>query len=219
MNILNDYNSRVTAIQKAYIDQLDDLVYAEEMWEKAKRLQEEEILSESLHEEMKKKMRDMKNMVEEEKEEKQRILIEMQKRVNNLILRIDNSIRIFESSLVHQECQRAFIHLQNKAIQGGDITEEIGMLASKADEDPILKYLIQKIPQSIRISGVPSPVTYLVEFEALRTDARAASKTAEDASFAGQILGRTVASMVGTQGVDPEDPLVQIEKMNDCLMK
>ena len=62
-------------------------------------------------------------------------------------------------------------------------------------------------------------MTYLVEFEALRTDARAASKTAEDASFAGQILGRTVASMVGTQGVDPEDPLVQIEKMNDCLMK
>lgn len=219
IEILNTYKARVTEIQKEYIDHLDDLVYAEEMWEKAKCLQEEESMSESLHQDMEKKIQDMKAMVEEEKEEKQKTLMILQKRMNDLIGRIDRSIRIFETSLVHQECQRAFIHLQYKSLQGGDITEEIGLLTSKANEDPIMAYLLKKIPQSIRVSGVPSPVTYLTEFESLRNDARAASKTAEDASFGGQLLGRAVVSMVGTQGIDPTDPLVQIEKINECLTK
>ena len=219
IEILNTYKARVTEIQKEYIDHLDDLVYAEEMWEKAKCLQEEESMSESLHQDMEKKIQDMKAIVEEEKEEKQKTLMILQKRMNDLIGRIDRSIRIFETSLVHQECQRAFIHLQYKSLQGGDITEEIGLLTSKANEDPIMAYLLKKIPQSIRVSGVPSPVTYLTEFESLRNDARAASKTAEDASFGGQLLGRAVVSMVGTQGIDPTDPLVQIEKINECLTK
>lgn len=54
-------------------------------------------------------------------------------------------------------------------------------------------------------------------FNELYSDARAASKTPEDASFAGHLLGRTVAAVVGTTGVDENDPLMKIEKVKEHL--
>lgn len=50
-------------------------------------------------------------------------------------------------------------------------------------------------------------------------DARAASKTPDDASFAGQLLGRAVAAVVGTEGVDESDPLVKLDKMKGWIQQ
>ena len=50
-------------------------------------------------------------------------------------------------------------------------------------------------------------------------DARAASKTPDDSSFGGYLLGRTVAAIVGTAGVDENDPLMKIERMKNCLQE
>ena len=224
---LQEYKARVTALQRTYIDHLDDLVYAEEMLEKGRRLQKEEALREELQEESAVETADVKRMMEEDTEEKTQVgvrdaseeqaLKETQKKIDALMERIERTRRVFEEVLVHQERQRAFIHLQQAALHGGDMQEATTALQRKAGDDVILQHLLAKIPASIREKGVPSTVYYLTEFESLRKEAKTASKTAEDASFAGQLLGRAVVSMVGTEGVDPNDPLVQIERMNACL--
>jgi hypothetical protein len=56
-------------------------------------------------------------------------------------------------------------------------------------------------------------------FNEVYSDARAASKTPEEASFAGHLLGRTVAAVVGTEGVDENDPLMKIERMKKFLQE
>ena len=224
---LQEYKARVTAIQRGYIDHLDDLVYAEEMLEKGRRLQKEAALREELQAASAVETADLRRTMAEDAEEKSQVRVgelshfqtlkETQRKVAALAERIERTRRVFEEVLLHQERQRAFLHLQQAALHGETLQEATTALQRKAGDDVILQHLLGKIPASVREKGLPPTVHYLTEFEALRPEARAASKTAEDASFAGQLLGRAVVSMVGTEGVDPSDPLVQIERMGVCL--
>ena len=224
---LQEYKARVTAIQRGYIDHLDDLVYAEEMLEKGRRLQKEAALREELQAASAVETADLRRTMAEDAEEKSQVRVgelshfqtlkETQRKVAALAERIERTRRVFEEVLLHQERQRAFLHLQQAALHGETLQEATTALQRKAGDDVILQHLLGKIPASVREKGLPPTVHYLTEFEALRPEARAASKTAEDASFAGQLLGRAVVSMVGTEGVDPSDPLVQIERVGVCL--
>lgn len=53
----------------------------------------------------------------------------------------------------------------------------------------------------------------------MRQEARVAAKTPENAGFAGELLGRAVVSLVGTKGLDEDDPLMKLEMMQQLLMK
>ena len=89
----------------------------------------------------------------------------------------------------------------------------------KAEDDPIMVHLINRVPRRIAKEGAPDSMHYFAAFESLRHEARVASKTPEDAGFAGQLLGRAVASVVGTEGVSEDDPLMKVEMMEECLEK
>ena len=136
-----------------------------------------------------------------------------------MLSRIDSSLQLLHSVKAHQQCQSHFIHLQQKIHRGGSILEELHALQETAEEqhDIILSHLLDRIPAEMREQGVPSTVKYYADFEALYKEARVRAKTAEDATFAGQLLGRTVVKLVGTQGLDPNDPLVLIGRMNECM--
>lgn len=41
--------------------------------------------------------------------------------------------------------------------------------------------------------------------------------TPQNAGFAGELLGRAVVSLVGTQGLDEDDPLMKLENMQKLL--
>ena len=73
----------------------------------------------------------------------------------------------------------------------------------------------------IRLISIPSsPASYLLHsFEELRLDARALSKTNENAGFSGQVVGRLLAYVVGEEGVDPSDPLIKIEMIRRALLE
>ena len=49
----------------------------------------------------------------------------------------------------------------------------------------------------------------IYRFHAIHKDARVAAKVPENSGFAGQLLGRTVISLVGNEGMKEDDPLVQ----------
>lgn len=80
-------------------------------------------------------------------------------------------------------------------------------------------HLINRVPRRIAKEGAPDTMHYFAAFESLHHEARVASKTPEDAGFAGQLLGRAVASVVGTEGVSEDDPLMKVEMMEECLEK
>ncbi len=50
-------------------------------------------------------------------------------------------------------------------------------------------------------------------------EARVAAKVPESSGFAGQLLGRTVVALVGSEGLKEDDPLVKLEKMDALLLK
>ena len=92
-------------------------------------------------------------------------------------------------------------------------------LATAAEEkhDIILSRLLERIPAELREQGVPSTVKYYADFEALYKEARVRAKTPENSGFAGQLMGRTIVTLVGTTGLDPTDPLVMIGMMNEKI--
>lgn len=56
-------------------------------------------------------------------------------------------------------------------------------------------------------------------FQAVQHEAKVAAKTPENAGFAGELLGRAVVSLVGTKGLDEDDPLMKLETMQKLLME
>ena len=65
------------------------------------------------------------------------------------------------------------------------------------------------------------PVERCVErrFRSVYKEARVAAKVPESSGFAGQLLGRTVVALVGSEGLKEDDPLVKLEKMDALLLK
>lgn len=53
----------------------------------------------------------------------------------------------------------------------------------------------------------------------MQREAKVAAKTPENAGFAGELLGRAVVSLVGTKGLDEDDPLMKLETMQKLLME
>lgn len=45
-----------------------------------------------------------------------------------------------------------------------------------------------------------------------------AAKVPESSGFMGQLLGRTVVALVGSDGLKEDDPLVKLEKMEALLL-
>ena len=78
-------------------------------------------------------------------------------------------------------------------------------------------HLVNRVPKRVAGEGAPDVMHYYAGFEKIRNEARVASKTPEDAGFAGQLLGRAVASVVGTEGVSEEDPLMKVERMEERM--
>lgn len=74
-------------------------------------------------------------------------------------------------------------------------------------------HLVKRVPKRVASEGAPDVMYYYAGFEKIRNEARVASKTPEDAGFAGQLLGRAVVSVVGTEGVSETDPLMKVEMM------
>ena len=146
---------------------------------------------------------------------------------------------VLSDMMITQEYQRVILELQEHIIRNISIDEDLNRLVTKyacvdeqkekARNDPILLHLINKVPQSIVDQKVPGILYYyskqhsskrvIDRFEEIRSDARAASKTPEDAGFAGELLGRTVAAVVGKEGVSEEDPLMKLEKIRTLLMR
>ena len=139
--------------------------------------------------------------------------------MDTLLSRIDSSLQLLQSLQSHQQCQSRFIDLQKKIRRGGPITEELDALATAAEEkhDIILSRLLERIPAELREQGVPSTVKYYADFESLYKEARVRAKTPENAGFAGQLMGRTIVTLVGTTGLDPTDPLVMVGMMNEKM--
>lgn len=67
--------------------------------------------------------------------------------------------------------------------------------------------------QSIDWTGVAC------RFRAIHKEARVAARVPENSGFAGQLLGRTVVALVGNEGMKEDDPLVQLELVNDLLLE
>ena len=76
---------------------------------------------------------------------------------------------------------------------------------------------MNRVPKRVAGEGAPDVMHYYAGFEKIRNEAHVASKTPEDAGFAGQLLGRAVASVVGTEGVSEEDPLMKVERMEERM--
>ena len=53
-------------------------------------------------------------------------------------------------------------------------------------------HLVNRVPKRVAGEGAPDVMHYYAGFEKIRNEARVASKTPEDAGFAGQLLGREV---------------------------
>ena len=143
----------------------------------------------------------------------------VQTKLDTLLSRIDSSLQLLQSLQSHQQCQSRFIDLQKKIRRGGSITGELDALTTVAEEkhDIILSRLLERIPAGLREQGVPSTVKYYADFESLYKEARVRAKTPESSGFAGQLMGRTIVTLVGTTGLDPADPLVMIGMMNEKM--
>ena len=48
-------------------------------------------------------------------------------------------------------------------------------------------------------------------------DARVAAKVPPNSGLAGQLLGRTAATLLGSEGMSAEDPLVRLETVRRCV--
>ena len=98
-----------------------------------------------------------------------------------------------------------------------------------SSNDPIMMHILGSIPESNLQKGVPSTAYFyasfvqllsmICSFNQLLHDARVAAKVPSNSGLAGQLLGRTVVALMGTEGVDKEDPLVRLETVQKCLLQ
>lgn len=92
-----------------------------------------------------------------------------------------------------------------------------------------MMHILGSIPESNLQKGVPSTAYFyasfvqllsmMCSFNQLLHDARVAAKVPSNSGLAGQLLGRTVVALMGTEGVDKEDPLVRLETVQKCLLQ
>ena len=90
-------------------------------------------------------------------------------------------------------------------------------------------HLLNRVPDSIAEKGVPSSVDLYTEcvllssltlrFRSVYKEARVAAKVPEASGFAGQLLGRTVVALVGSEGLNENDPLVKLDRLNTLLLE
>ena len=90
-------------------------------------------------------------------------------------------------------------------------------------------HLLNRVPEAIVEKGVPSSVDLYTEFvlscaitprfRSVYKEARVAAKVPEASGFAGQLLGRTVVALVGSEGLSENDPLVKLDRMNTLLLE
>ena len=90
-------------------------------------------------------------------------------------------------------------------------------------------HLLNRVPEAIAEKGVPSSVDLYTEFvlscaitprfRSVYKEARVAAKVPEASGFAGQLLGRTVVALAGSEGLSENDPLVKLDRMNTLLLE
>lgn len=90
-------------------------------------------------------------------------------------------------------------------------------------------HLLGNLPSSIVENGLPSTMHYYEKFffstflpcrfREVKHEASVLAKTSSLVGMAGQLLSRVVVSVVGTQGLDENDPLFKLEKADQFLLE
>ena len=239
-SVIAQRNSEISQLRRQYIEYRDDLIYEREMLTKGRLLAAEITQNESWTTRIVQEMNKIQSKVNDEKTQRLAELKASHAKLQHLTEQLEAQEALLSNMLKTQEYQRAIWEMQEHIIAKVSISEDLDRLvdlarcsssserkserrshsAASDQQNPAVDRGETRSGRFILLHQVRFAFKTLIRrFETVRQEAKVAAKTPENAGFAGELLGRAVVSLVGTKGLDEEDPLLKLENMQQLLMK
>ena len=126
--VLATYRAEVKKHQKAYIERLDDFVYAKEMAVKGHFLAEEERLNGRWAERLQKEVANVTAEAEEEKAAKEAELAALQERVEALLEEMKRQEAVLRQAIRVQEYQQLLVTIQSRLMRQENVLPQLAQL-------------------------------------------------------------------------------------------
>ena len=126
--VLETYRAEVKKQQTAYIEKLDDFVYAREMAVKGHFLAEEEKLNERWAQRMAREVANVAAEAQEEKEKKEAELAALQGRVEALLEEMKAQEGVLRRAIRVQEYQQLLVTIQSRLLRQENVLPQLAQL-------------------------------------------------------------------------------------------
>ena len=126
--VLETYRTEVKKQQTAYIEKLDDFVYAREMAVKGHFLAEEEKLNERWAQRMAREVANVTAEAQEEKEKKEAELAALQGRVEALLEEMKAQEGVLRRAIRVQEYQQLLVTIQSRLLRQENVLPQLAQL-------------------------------------------------------------------------------------------
>ena len=126
--VLETYRAEVKKQQTAYIEKLDDFVYAREMAVKGHFLAEEEKLNERWAQRMAREVANVTAEAQEEKEKKEAELAALQGRVEALLEEMKAQEGVLRRAIRVQEYQQLLVTIQSRLLRQENVLPQLAQL-------------------------------------------------------------------------------------------